>query len=794
MTFCVCAMSLSTVSCGKLEDEINTLKGQVEGINQKLAALESKLNADVASLNAAIAAVEAKVAVVKVEEKDGMVVLTLANGNQINVGKPDANANNTGLVTTVTKDGKTYWAVVNADGTVQNLNVEVGHPDVKLSFKVDAETRALLISYDGTNYESTGVVVKDPDAYKHIVTNFAEGEDYVTFTIGEKQYKLPKYEDAGSVLLGRTEMFVLPGVTKEITLDAEGVTECYVMSKPDGWKAVLNDGVLTVSAPSQAVVDFGACETEGQVLVHATTAGGKCVVAPLNVKTGPAITFSLDSEGNMTIFNALAYTGTNNWGQEFTDFAYVGFGICTVEEYIAFENSTVFFENAASEYWGYGLTNLLNNVDNDLNPWYEEGYNEEYTSTVNINDLARYFDPPMTLDPEKTYVVWILPRDGKNDPVYEYADLAFTKPYATNEVSNETYNNVDIELYLNGADAFYVGAVSQKFLTENWYTSVEEYLVGSDWMPGAWSKFTSGNPAALGTKLANGAHNIKLSDIVDEVSPNSEYFVWAVPYIENKTDYDFETDFTPYMFTAATEPRTFNANLVATITDILNDPYEVGATITPPAGASVYSYIFSEESYEYAVESDQVMYYLESETPTTNPRVAVEDYDVNPGSKFYLVTYVVKDGEEGPVQVKELVASDLTYATDINVEFVSLTEDAEAATYTVTFNVTGGANFAGYNISYPGSEWSPSLPSFEKNVYTQYGYYLNYVYNVAEVAEDGVVTVTFAKNANKTHYLATAYNTNDDDEMTGMAKTVVVNLATGTVVDTTATEEEEELQ
>ena len=118
MTFCVCAMSLSTVSCGKLEDEINTLKGQVEGINQKLAALESKLNADVASLNAAIAAVEAKVAVVKVEEKDGMVVLTLANGNQINVGKPDANANNTGLVTTVTKDGKTYWAVVNADGTV----------------------------------------------------------------------------------------------------------------------------------------------------------------------------------------------------------------------------------------------------------------------------------------------------------------------------------------------------------------------------------------------------------------------------------------------------------------------------------------------------------------------------------------------------------------------------------------------------------------------------------------------------------------------------------------------------
>ena len=791
MAFCVCAMSLSTVSCGKLEDDINTLKGQVETLTIKLAELESKLNAEVASLNAAIAAVDAKVAVVKVEDKDGMVVLTLANGNTINVGKPDANANNTGLVTTVTKDGKTYWAVVKADGTVESLNVEVGHPDVKLSFKVNAETRELLISYDGTNYQSTGVVVKDPDSYKHIVTNFQEGEDYVTFTIGEKEYKLPKYEDAGSVLLGRTEMFVLPGVTKEITLASEGVTECYVMSKPDGWKAVLNEGILTVSAPSQAVIDFGACETEGLVLVHATTAAGKCVVAPLNVKTGPAITFSLDSNGNVTIFNALTIVATR-WGEEYTDFAYIEFGISTVEEYVAFETPEAFFENAASEELGYGLTNLLNNLDNELNPWYEEGYNEEYTVTANINDLASCFAPAMTLDPEKSYVVWMFPRGNQNRPMYEYAAAAFTKPYVTKAASNETYNDADIELNLNGADAFYVGAVSQKYLTNEQWPSLDEYLMGMEWMPGPWAKFTQGNPAALGTKYVSGTYSIKLSEIT-EVEPNCEYYVWAVPYNKDKAaaDYDYEADFMPYMFTVETAARTLNESLVATITEIIDNPYKVGATVTPPAGASVYTYLFSEEMYEMASENDMVMNYVESEDPAKNSRKVAEDYDVTPGNKFYLVTFVVKDGEEGPVQVKELVASDLPYATDINVEFVSLTEDAEAATYTVTFNVTGGAKFAGYNISYPGSEWSPSLPTFEKNVYTLSNYYLNSYYQTADVAEDGVVTMTFAKNANKTHYFATAYNVTNG-EMAGMAKTVVVDLATGTVVDTTATEEEEE--
>ena len=783
MAFCVCAMSLSTVSCGKLEDDINTLKGQVENLTLRLAELESKLNTEVANLNAAIAAVDAKVAVVKVEEKDGMVVLTLANGSTLNVGKPDANANNTGLVTTVTKDGKMYWALVKNDGTVENLNVEVGHPDVKLSFKVDAETKNLLISYDGKNYESTGVVVKNPDDYKHIVSNFEEGEDYVVFTIGDKQYKLPKYENAGAVLLGRTDMFVLPGASKTITLSAEGVTECYVMSKPDGWKATLADGTLTVSAPSQAVVDFGACETEGQVLVHATTAGGKCVVAPLNVKTGDAVRLEYKN-GNVTVFNALTATSSDGWGGTFTDFATITVGITPASDFKSFETDQEFYEYAYANDLGSGFSNIVSNYDYELVQWYEEGVCEEYEITLPLDVLGEGMWPSVEIDENETYVVWILPSTTEGTH-YEMAKSVFTKPYVNVTSANAVYNNLDITLDLIGADEFYVGVASQNEITEMGATTLEEYLTMGGWMPGKWEQFVGGTNSAIGTKYPAGKSVVKLSDLTSmDVEPNTDYHVWVLPYFNDKanSEYDIEKDLLENVTVCKTAPMVFNESLVTTITDITLTPYMVGATATPPAGAKTYYYTFDQEWYESLSEAD-LMRYLKSGYPMSEAIEVEETYNVGPNTVTYLVTYTVMGGEEGPVQVTELKAPALNYSADIKVNFVSLTESEDGANYTATFTLEGTKNFAGYNISYPGASYSPAVPAFEKYVYKQQKFY----YNDVVANEDGSVSVTFAKNSRKTHYLATGY-TAVDGVVTAIGTTIVIDLATGTLVDTTANE------
>ena len=772
MAFCVCAMSLSTVSCGKLEDDINTLKGQVENLTLRLAELESKLNTEVANLNAAIAAVDAKVAVVKVEEKDGMVVLTLANGSTLNVGKPDANANNTGLVTTVTKDGKMYWALVKNDGTVENLNVEVGHPDVKLSFKVDAETKNLLISYDGKNYESTGVVVKNPDDYKHIVSNFEEGEDYVVFTIGDKQYKLPKYENAGAVLLGRTDMFVLPGASKTITLSAEGVTECYVMSKPDGWKATLADGTLTVSAPSQAVVDFGACETEGQVLVHATTAGGKCVVAPLNVKTGEAVKLEYKN-GNVTVFNALTVT-INQWGETFTDFSYLSIGITPASVFCSYETPEEFYNSYDAE--GVGFANILSNYDNDLAVFYEEGVTEEYEATLPLAVLAESMG--VELDENESYVIWVAPEDG-----YGYdsvnAKYQFTKPYVVFEASNITYNDADINVTAFGADKFYVG-VTNKSVADLQGMTLEMVLeYGPYGMGGPWMEFAMGNTDAMGTAVNNGANTMKLSSFVEEydpIKPNTEYYVWVMPYFEGKAneDYTLAADVIPYVNICKTVDMVYNETLFAACTMTATSPYEYSYTITPPAGATTAYKIMSESLYEGTTEEELLMD-LEYAYTATEEIEEVENYGVNPNSKYYLVTYTTKDGEKGPIKVYSLTTPDLNRSADIKVTFVSLEEDAETSKYTATYKVEGADYFAGYNVTNSAS----SITGLEKYVYTQK------TATFIEVPADGIVKFTFAKNSYKKHVLATAYNKTEAG-VSALANNVnVVEIATGTVVDTT---------
>ena len=71
IAFCVCAMSLCTVSCTKeIEQDIADLKEQVADLAEKLSALEAKLTSDVNTLNTAIATLksdlEKKIAVVGV--------------------------------------------------------------------------------------------------------------------------------------------------------------------------------------------------------------------------------------------------------------------------------------------------------------------------------------------------------------------------------------------------------------------------------------------------------------------------------------------------------------------------------------------------------------------------------------------------------------------------------------------------------------------------------------------------------------------------------------------------------
>ena len=292
-----CAMSaMLAVSCyddSALRTELEGVKGDLTELADRLSKLETSLNDQVAALNTAIGAVDAKVAVVKVEEKDGNYVLTFSNGKTLVVSAADANANNTGLVTTITEDDVTYWAVVGEDGVPVKLDAVV-HPDTQLSFKVNPETGLLEVSYDGKTYESTGVFVNDDTTF-NVVEKFVDAEDYVILTVGGQEYQLPKVSPNYFEIVSGMQYFSY-NETKNIPVNMNGVISYMVATSPTGWDVELKNNTLAITTPyyeydyewDEYYLEDSSSEESGKIEVWVVTEDGQTKVATIKVCVGSA--------------------------------------------------------------------------------------------------------------------------------------------------------------------------------------------------------------------------------------------------------------------------------------------------------------------------------------------------------------------------------------------------------------------------------------------------------------------------------------------------------------------------
>lgn len=719
---CVGAMTLAAVSCyddSFLRNELEELGGEVEGLEARLDSLESKLNSNVQTINAALGTLQAadeklaadiaavvadvakvnetlttldaadgtldgyikdlekalaefkteseknlaealaKIAVVKVEKNAaGNHVLTFADGSTLEVAAADANANNTGVITTVEIEGVTYWAVIGADGKTTVLEATV-HPDTKLAFKVDPETNELLVAYDGKTYEKTGVIVND-DTTINVVEAFKyeEGAEYVSLTVGGKEYKLPVYEaDNSELTFGREEVYFAYGATKKLALASEGIAEYYVMSKPDGWKANIEGGKVVVSAPANGLIEMGAAEAEGELLVHATTESGACKVVKVDLVSGPAMTLSYVN-GDVTFFSALTETSTNWYGDEFTDFVSVWFGMVPVEEFVQY-GSFESYMNTKPEY----LSNLLNILQNEFQMGYVEGEVEEFKATMSLVDIIDNSWSGFEMEEGVEYVFWAAPQ-GSTTLLYDQAVYFMTSPYIEVSVSDSTYNNVYFNASLWGADSYVIGATSKSQFDEwgineefTYEMALQEYLMGS-WQPGPLMNFQGGDLSAMGTAYRTGAISFDLQSLmlpdygmVPEVAPATEYFVWVLPYNAAKPFAEYTFDdllVTSYKTTALK----YNADIVPEITvDSLSFDL-VAFTVAPPKGGKVtYDLISGEDFEEFmtdgAVDPTLVAEYLSN--GWLNPEEESVEYGswygFEPNSTYVIVAYAVVEGE-----------------------------------------------------------------------------------------------------------------------------------------------------
>lgn len=809
-------MTLLAVSC---YDDTQLWAG-FEKLEDRVDALEAKINEQVATLNSVIGALEAKVAVVKVEKNAaGNYVLTFSNNETLEISAADANANNTNLITTVTEDGKTYWAVVGADGKVTKLNAVV-HPDTKLLFKVDSETGLLMVSYDGTNYESTGVFVNDDTTF-NVVEKFVDAEGYVVLTVGGVEYKLPKVSANHFEILSGM-VFFSAGETKSIPVDMEGVVTSMVAKQPSGWTVNLTSKGLEVTAPADAseeggddyVDDWGPLSTDvvndtyGKIEIWVVTEDGRTLVGTLSVSLEgmfAEVSFSDDKEKGTMVNVEVPMVEVLEWNDDWTEQVPTGeyevayypvfFGACEADK---FDGATL---SKTLDNWAIGEDDEKNKSVYGMYELDEDGYPTWLSErSVSLKEM-------LGTDPVagKTYVVWAY---NRNADAYENSADSFILTYylpttTTINVTSTTWNDAELDINVEGAEEYVVVAAYKEdfeyYMTEWWndeyraemaqwgmnFSFMDVFLpssLGGAGLHGFAGQFIEGPFKDKLTKLGT------TEDVKYEYNPEQELVLCVLPLSPFKTDNDYSMADVDTLSFKLKGLETGGAATVA-FGEPTADFNSFKVTMTSTSSVStVYKY-WTTDQYKSLVdglESGATMQDYMMEKYANLSKTDKASYEVYVPSLKKATSYTVAamavdaDGKCGEVVTKEITTLDYPYDnTTMSVEVASVVFDPDnAKKVTVTYKVTGADNIV-VNASFG----TPNLRNNATAASTVEGYLMAngpeyYYLKKYPVAEDGTVSVTY-NNYNATYKwsYAVAYKY-ENKKVTALTNAVITDLST----------------
>ena len=631
-------LAVSAVSCtDELEADLSDVKDEIASIKEKLTELEAKLTTEVSGLNTKLAALEealgsldedltgkiealgtkiSALGVTKVEKNDaGVVTLTFLDETTLQIKPQD----NTGLVTVKEVDGVKYWALSGSEEVL----APVAHPDFDLKLKIeevpaeswyDDPTYYVYASTDGgATYSSTGMQVNNPATlatFYNMDVDYDDVDDIVTLVLGDLEVEFPLYDTSAILSVKAGKTYFTPGEEKSMELNVANITEFYVMTKPEGWRANLNGKVLIVKAP-----EAGVGEEEGNILLHGTASDGKCKIASLRVSTTDGFKLTVnETTGEMSIVNPLLAESQRMDPLEgmvkefgFQDFA-LGFA------------SIAAFQNDPKAYVKESLYNddpcgFMNNVWNymtqefDKAPVkYEEGVCEvaEYTGTV--KEFYKGLRQGVEMPRGTTCIIWVCPYSVNMttyEYVYDFDNLSYVyyMPIELEAKALEvTFDDVKLELTKYGAASYAMGYIPEEYLNGKPFSAYfNERILGAL----AAGYIDQADGCVVSSE--SGEEEVMLSSIVKEgyelvkLSPLRKYYFWMLPILDGKdwTDYSYD-DVVLYDFTTAgLEPG--SAETVE-ISEPQTDYLSLSATITASKDANVIYYKWYEVGYDAIVE------------------------------------------------------------------------------------------------------------------------------------------------------------------------------------------------
>ena len=397
--------------CEKYDD--TPIKEAISSLEDRIKVLET-LNDDVAALKEIV---EGKALVVSCMEEDGRYIVTLSDGKVLTVNKGLVG---TPVVTLLDLKGKTCWAYY-IDGKVEPILID-GKP-VEVASAVLPQIRVsddglLEVSVD----EGKTWVETEAKLQGGLFSAVQKQDGCVLFTLadGVTQYAVPLLDESEIEFIAFAgPQYFNAGETLSVPVEMIGIDGYTITEKPEGWKALLTQGKLEVTAPSEGVGD-----TSGYIKMLGV--GGTTKIAQVYVTVGQApVDLSVDEDWKITIK-----------------------------------------PNPTPCFYGVSLMSDFNpgKIASDLTGKSPMQARLPYTSTkvtMPLSDLVAE-----VLEGE-TYVVWVLPVTGKTYTETDVLYQAVSSIDVQSNVTNVSFEDASIMVRVKGTDEYYLVPMEEEMTVDH---------------------------------------------------------------------------------------------------------------------------------------------------------------------------------------------------------------------------------------------------------------------------------------------------------------------------------------
>lgn len=627
------------------------------------------------------------------------------------------------LVVSCYDDSKLWDEVENLDSRVKaieelksNLETLTARVDALYTLKFQVTTdNALQYSFDGgTTWVSTGIVLAEDCTCPEV--SLVDNGSSVTITVGEESFTIEKPEVVKFEILSGKQFFEY-GQTKEVILAAKGIKSVFVAKSPKGWSVdVDGTDALVITAPAETAA---AAAQKGVVEVWGATAEGAIMVGTLGVIVSDAPS-AISMVGDDTV--VFSINEDPEYGTPYTIF----YGISKAEN----------FETDAQD--------VVEKVLAQSEAMYELNSNWDGEASVEVKIAELLGEEPVA---GNSYVIWsVTPTMVRQGWAwtYEIAVSDFVKYYYTpTEVvieSVSSWNDIELTVDVIGADEYLAGWIAVDDYFDPEYFDIYEYLTatpGGMWGPaGMFSYYTE--------KWEGSIKDFCSPDYRNEVSPDTEYFVFVLPMdpFKSAEDYTAADVTTKVIKTDALQPGGTATATIDLTADNAVSPTALRPVVKTDAAITYYEWLNAEKMTLY--QDDELLidyilnesYYVmmrdeaEFQAPYTN---------AEPETEYTLVLVLVdKDGKYS-LQKEVVKSAALPLSDEISVTF-----DADNCVVTgdaVTLKVVLDGEFETVVFwkSQPNDYYTPTASEFEAKVCST-DHWWEYTYVKVSDLVDGTYT------------------------------------------------------